>query len=268
MRAIEMEDNFADVLGKAQRGLGLSDAELAARAGISREALSRLKNEMFDAALLRKVAPVLGLDGRALVALPEYRPAPVQLPGLAMFNTQYGGMRVNAYLAWDEEGGSAAVFDTGTDAGPILECLRAKGLTLHGIFITHSHGDHVVCVDALHRATGAPAWISAREPMHGAHSFDAGRVFECGRLRIETRQTWGHSRGGMTYVVRGLERPAAAVGDALFAGSMGGGAVSYADALRTNREEILTLEPETVICPGHGPLTTVGEERAHNPFFA
>jgi glyoxylase-like metal-dependent hydrolase (beta-lactamase superfamily II) len=58
------------------------------------------------------------------------------------------------------------------------------------------------------------------------------------------------------------------VGDALFAGSMGGGMVSYADALRTNRREIMTLPPQTVICPGHGPMTTVAEERAHNPFFA
>jgi glyoxylase-like metal-dependent hydrolase (beta-lactamase superfamily II) len=49
---------------------------------------------------------------------------------------------------------------------------------------------------------------------------------------------------------------------------MGGGGVSYADALRTNREQILTLPDETVLCPGHGPLTTVGEDRAHNPFFA
>jgi len=58
------------------------------------------------------------------------------------------------------------------------------------------------------------------------------------------------------------------VGDALFAGSMGGGNISYTDALATNRAEILTLPEETVICPGHGPMTTVGEEKRHNPFFA
>ena len=59
-----------------------------------------------------------------------------------------------------------------------------------------------------------------------------------------------------------------AVGDAVFAASMGGGMISYADALRTNQEEIMTLPSETVLCPGHGPLTTVGEERQHNPFLA
>jgi glyoxylase-like metal-dependent hydrolase (beta-lactamase superfamily II) len=60
----------------------------------------------------------------------------------------------------------------------------------------------------------------------------------------------------------------AVVGDSLFAGSMGGGNVSYADALRNNLEKILTLPDETIICPGHGPMTTVGEEKVHNPFFA
>jgi len=58
------------------------------------------------------------------------------------------------------------------------------------------------------------------------------------------------------------------VGDALFAGSMGGGMASYADALKTNLEGIFSLPDETIVCPGHGPMTTVCEERAHNPFFA
>jgi hydroxyacylglutathione hydrolase len=58
------------------------------------------------------------------------------------------------------------------------------------------------------------------------------------------------------------------VGDSLFAGSMGGGNVSYGDALQNNLDKILTLRDETIICPGHGPMTTVGEEKRHNPFFA
>jgi glyoxylase-like metal-dependent hydrolase (beta-lactamase superfamily II) len=86
-------------------------------------------------------------------------------------------------------------------------------------------------------------------------------------LKIEPRSTWGHSKGGTTYVVTGLARPLAIVGDALFASSMGGGIVSFPDALSTNRKEIFTLPDETVICPGHGPLTTVREEKAHNPFY-
>ncbi|MEJ7703226.1 MAG: MBL fold metallo-hydrolase [Geodermatophilaceae bacterium] len=82
------------------------------------------------------------------------------------------------------------------------------------------------------------------------------------------RLTAGHSAGGITYVINGLARPVAIVGDSLFAGSMGGGAVSYSDAVRNNVEKILTLPDETIVCPGHGPLTTVGKEKRENPFFA
>ena len=72
----------------------------------------------------------------------------------------------------------------------------------------------------------------------------------------------------MTYVVTGLSRPIAIVGDSIFAGSMGGGNVSYHDALQNNADKILSLQDKTIICPGHGPMTTVGEEKQHNPFFA
>jgi glyoxylase-like metal-dependent hydrolase (beta-lactamase superfamily II) len=88
-----------------------------------------------------------------------------------------------------------------------------------------------------------------------------------GGLQIEARQTSGHAAGGITYVVTGLAHPVAVVGDALFAGSMGGGMVSFPEALSTNRKQIFTLPDDTVVCAGHGPLTTVGEEKRHNPFY-
>jgi glyoxylase-like metal-dependent hydrolase (beta-lactamase superfamily II) len=69
-------------------------------------------------------------------------------------------------------------------------------------------------------------------------------------------------------VVNGLARPVAIVGDSIFAGSMGGGGVSYPDAVKNNLEQIMTLPGTTVIAPGHGPLTSVGEEQRNNPFFA
>ena len=266
--ALPMEDNFADVVGKAQRGQGLAERELAARAGISMAELNQIQSEAYDAAALLKLAPVLGLNARALAALPHYRPAAVEVDGLLTFTTSYGSMLVNSYLACDSASGDAAAFDTGTDCTAMLRALHAGKLQLRAIFLTHTHTDHIADLEQLRRETGAPVFVSSREPLRGAEMFEAGREFACGRLRIATRSTWGHSRGGTTYVIVGLERPVAVVGDAVFAGSMGGGMVSYADALRTNREEILTLPPETVLCPGHGPLTTVGEEREHNPFFA
>ena len=64
-----------------------------------------------------------------------------------------------------------------------------------------------------------------------------------------------------------MQRPIAVVGDSLFAGSMGGGVVSFADALENNREKILTLPDDTILCPGHGPMSSIAEEKAYNPFF-
>ena len=266
-----LEDNFSDIIGKAQRGLKLSDAILASRAGLPVEALERLRTGHFDPAAARLLAPVLGLDPRALVEIGQnaYAPAPIgSFDGLAQFNTPFGDMTVNAYLLWDPATADAAAFDTGSDSTPIIDHLRSHGLTLRFIFLTHTHGDHVFDLDRLQQHTGAPTFVSSREPLGGAESIDAGREFPLGSLRVATRLTWGHSRGGMTYVVTGLRGPVAVVGDALFAGSMGGGMVSYEDALRTNREQIFSLPDDTIICPGHGPITSLAEEKKHNPFFA
>jgi len=92
-----------------------------------------------------------------------------------------------------------------------------------------------------------------------------GNRFEIGKLKVEARLTNGHSPGGTSYVIEGLAAPVALVGDSLFAGSMGGAPNAYTLALRNNREKLMTLPAETIFCPGHGPMTTVAEERQHNP---
>jgi len=268
---IPLEDNFADIIGKAQRGLDLSDSVLASRSGQPVATIQALRAGQFDAAAARAVAPILGLNPRALVEMGRntYAPAPIgPFEGLAQFNTVFGEITVNAYLVWDPTTRDAAAFDTGSDCTPIVENLHSQGLTLRYIFLTHTHGDHIFDLDRLKQHTGAPAFVSSREPLQGAESIEPGREFPLGFLRIGTRLTWGHSRGGITCVIDGLPRPVAVVGDALFAGSMGGGMVSYADALRTDREEIFSLPDNTILCPGHGPITTLAEEKTHNPFFA
>jgi glyoxylase-like metal-dependent hydrolase (beta-lactamase superfamily II) len=177
-------------------------------------------------------------------------------------------MTVNAYLVWDPATKEAAVFDTGADASGILQEASSRGLTVKHIFITHTHGDHIFDLDRLREKTGAQVWSGDREPVQGAHAFSPGQSWSLGSLKVESRLTWGHSPGGITYVISGLDRPVAVVGDSIFAGSMGGGGVSYSDAVKNNLEQILTLPATTVLCPGHGPLTSVGEEKANNPFFA
>jgi len=269
---IPLEDNFEDIIGKAERGLGLSDSAVASRAGLAVEAVQRLRAGHFNEHAARLAAPVLGLNARALVEIGRklYAPAEIgEFEGLAQFNTPFDDMRVNAYLIWDPAGKEAAAFDTGADCSEMIATVGKLGLRARYIFLTHTHGDHVFDLDRLREATGAEVFVSSREPpMEGAEGIEAGREFAVGGLRVGTRLTWGHSRGGMTWVVTGLRRPVAVVGDALFAGSMGGGMASYEAALRTNREEIFSLPEETILCPGHGPMTSVGEEKGHNPFFA
>ena len=194
-------------------------------------------------------------------------PNPITVPGLVQFNTAYRDMTVNCYLAWDTKTREAVVFDTGADCGPVLQFAKANQLALKLILLTHTHPDHVADLARLKRETGAPAHVCQLEAIEGAEPFSEGQSFQVGGLRIGTRLTSGHSAGGITYVITGLSRPVAVVGDAIFAGSMGGGMVSYADAIKNNRHKILSLPDDTILCPGHGPLTSVGEEKLHNPFF-
>ena len=266
---IPLEDSFADIVGKAMRGLKLTDAHAAELAGVAPEAIHRLRDGEWDETAACKLAPVLGLKADALADLGNraWTPSRVSVAGLAQFNTVFEDMTVNAYLVWDAVSKEAVAFDTGTDVSGQLKLIAEKNLRLSLILLTHTHGDHIFDLDRLKEKTGAPAFVSRQEPLEGAEPFDAGRTFSAGGLTIESRSTWGHSKGGITYVVSGLSQLVAVVGDAMFAGSMGGGGVSYADALRTNRAEILTLPDETILCPGHGPLSTVGEQKVHNPFF-
>ncbi len=266
---IPIEDNHNDILGKAQRGLGFFNQQLAVAAGVSEEDLAAVLNGTVNEPVIRRLAGPLRLRADALFenARKTWRPATVELDGLRQFNTSYGDMTVNAYLVWHPRTRQAVVFDTGAHTGKLRKFAAEQGLSIKLILITHTHGDHVADLERLKSETGAPAFVCRLEAMDEAESFDAGRVFAVDGLTIATRQTTGHSKGGITYVVNGLDRPVAVVGDAMFAGSMGGGMVSYADALRNNREQILTLPDNTILCCGHGPMTTVAEEKRHNPFF-
>lgn len=269
MAKIPLEDSFADVIGKAQRGLKISDDDLSNRAGISVEALMKLKSGEFDEAAAQKVAPILNLAPNALVELgnKSWYPPTHEVAGLASFNTVFEDMTVNSYLVFDPKTKDAATFDTGTDAGPMLDFAKKNSLEIKLILLTHIHPDHIADLENLKKQTGAPAHVCELEPVPGAETFHPGKIFSLGNLKIEARQTSGHARGGITFVVSGLQKSVAVVGDAVFCSSMGGGAVSYEEALRTNRQNIFTLPDETILCPGHGPLTNVGEQKQHNPFY-
>ena len=269
MPPAELEDQLRDIIGKARHGLGLSPHQLTAVSGLSASTIVNIEAGCSTPgrADLARLAAALNLSGPKLaaIALNDWRPAcpPLDRWGhVAEIQSYYGDYEVKCYLQWDDAG-NAALFDTGVDASAVLEMMNKNRLRLRGIFITHRHPDHI----------GALADIRGHSPHehieHTESQFPDGFSIQMNGLHIQAAPPPGHTADGMTFVVRDrADRPAVAyVGDTLFAGSVGGAGFSYPLLLQSARDRILSLPPDTLICPGHGPLTTVAEEKAHNPFF-
>ena len=273
MPRIPLEDNFNDVINKAQRGLKISDADLAKRAEVSLDDLAAVKGGKPIDAVLRRVARHLRLSPDALEELAHKRWYPEQplFPrGFAAFNTAYEDMTVNSYLIWDPRERVAAAFDTGATAQAMIDLAHAEGLVVRYIFLTHTHEDHVADLERFARETKAEVWASEQEPapLAGAKTFAENAHFHLGTLAVKTLLTSGHSPGMTTFFVTGLSWPLAIVGDAIFAASMGGSADHFLEQYQNNRKKIFTLPRDTVLACGHGPLTTLANEKVHNPFFA
>jgi glyoxylase-like metal-dependent hydrolase (beta-lactamase superfamily II) len=272
---IRIEDNFEDVISKAAGSLGVGNMDLSQRTGVPVEGIRALMDGELDEGHLLAVAEPLGLHGPSLVELAKraWRPEKVTVQGLFGYNTPfpvpgYEEMTVNSFLVVDKAAGLAVAFDTGADVTDMLADLEREGVKLELVLLTHTHDDHIKALDKLLKATGnPPVWVNNKEAINKAKGFDAGKSFTVGGLTIESRLTNGHSPGGTTFVISGLERPVAIVGDSLFCCSQGGARGAYGKALDNNRKQILSLTDNTVLCPGHGPVTTVAEEKAHNPFF-
>ncbi|MEO7412782.1 MAG: MBL fold metallo-hydrolase [Opitutaceae bacterium] len=273
MARIPLEDNFNDVINKAQRGLRISDEDLAKRAEVTAADLAAVKTGTPMDAVTRRIARHLRLSADALEALSHktwYPQQPNFPAGFAAFNTAFDDMTVNSYLVWDARTKIAAAFDTGANCEAMLDVLHAEGLTLRYLFITHTHDDHIAALPRLARETKAEVWASELEPapIAGSKTFKENAHFHIGPLAIKTLLTSGHSPGLTTFYITGLSWPTAIVGDAIFASSIGGSATHFSEQLRNDREKIFTLPNDTVLACGHGPLTTLRQEKKHNPFFA
>jgi hydroxyacylglutathione hydrolase len=210
-----------------------------------------------------------------------------------------GALQANCYLVAPAEGGACVIVDPGQDAEEsVAEAIREHRLSPVAVVLTHGHFDHCFAVAPVCDGNDIPAWVHPddrellSDPMKGisaeSRAFFGGNlamrepadvreladqaVLDLAGLTMTVDHTPGHTRGSVVFRC-GTEEGGRLLfaGDTLFAGSIGrtdlpGGDVrQMAQSLRS---KILTLEDDTVVLPGHGPTTTIGRERASNPFLA
>ena len=213
-----------------------------------------------------------------------------------------GAFGTNCYAVASRRGSSGAgvecvVVDPGMDAvEPLAGLLREDGLTPVAVVLTHGHLDHTFSVLPVCDGYDIPAYLHPADngmlsdPMrwHGpalapllrgvrlpdpseVRPLEDGAVLDLAGVRLTVRHAPGHTQGSVVFSLDLGEAPGLLAGDVLFAGSVGrvdlpGG--SWPDMLRSLRDVVLPLDDATVVLPGHGPATTIGRERASNPFLA
>jgi hydroxyacylglutathione hydrolase len=256
-----LEDDFTYVIRKALKGHNLAPAEAARLAGIAENDVLAFTRGRFSAEIARQLAAVLQLNATALANHPNYAPHPLVLTGVHRLELPYREEHVNAWRISTPT--AELLFDTGFGVG---DCQKALGSWLpQQIFITHGHEDHVGgMVDFL-----ACGIVHSGAKIAGAALLSPGVSLEYGSLTLNVCDLSGHANPALGYLIEGLEKPVLVTGDALFAGSMGGCGTPqmYQHALRQLRETLGPLDGETILLPGHGPATTLGEERRGNPFL-
>lgn len=199
-----------------------------------------------------------------------------------------GPLQCNCSVIGDEATREAMVIDPGDDIEDVLALVRKHNLQVKQIVITHAHIDHVGGAMKLRAVTGAPillnqndyallkmldvqaAWIGVAPPgkVEIDHSLNQADTLRAGSLTASVLQTPGHTEGSVCLYFPAEKRLIA--GDTLFAGSIGrtdlpGG--SFDKIIDSLHEKVLALPDDTIVVPGHGPLTTIGEERESNPFL-
>lgn len=276
-----LEDAFGDIVGKARFGKGWSTGDLARRIDCLEEQIERLEQGAAPTdEEIERLAATLGLDSRKLADIARSAWGPLRrdpIPMLRSIDGRIGNYPVNGYLFFDPVMGEGVLFDTGYSPDRVILLLQKEKIRLVALCLTHAHPDHIGGADRIHAATGTPVLLRADEwrgkrPPAGGVFLEEGKEIMVGRYRVGHRHSPGHTPGGTTFLIEpvgDLREPIAFVGDALFAGSLGRAQSpeTYPLLLRSVREAILSLPKETRLFPGHGPPTTVGEERDHNPFF-
>ena len=273
---LALEDTFGDIVRKTARAKGIELSRLAAQAGADPKRVEQFAKDAASPSEseARALAKALRLDPGKLadIAFSRWHPAQNPLPEHVdhQINRPHPS---NGYFVILERQRLAAFVDPGGDVPNILATLRRSPVALDYILVTHKHADHIDGVPDVRRA-----FPRARIAVHkldaqalGGLSRDALMVgdgdslpFGAGAIRVV--HTPGHTDGSICFIYQS----SIFTGDTLFAGSVGGcfgDRFGYDDLLHSAGAKIFSLPNETVVLPGHGPPSTIAEERAHNPFF-
>jgi len=199
----------------------------------------------------------------------------------------------NGFILGSEKAGQAVVVDPGDEVDQLLDIVQARQLSVTHILLTHAHVDHVTGVGRAKRSLGVPICLhkgdnflyeaaveqaamfgfkAERQPPVD-HFYDPGEVFALGEYEISVHHTPGHCPGGVCLAAgpAGERKLDLFVGDTLFAGSIGRTDLPGADhitLLRSIREVLFGFGDNARVYPGHGPATTIGQERRSNPFLS
>ncbi|MDX6521716.1 MAG: hydroxyacylglutathione hydrolase [Gaiellales bacterium] len=196
---------------------------------------------------------------------------------LEVISLALGVYQTNCYLVARQGSEHAVVIDPGDDAALVLQVLDERGWSVAGILVTHGHLDHIGAVKALAEATGTEVWMARGDadalrgyepaPYEPEHLVGGGEPVQLAGIEFATHDVPGHTAGSVAFAADGF----AFVGDVLFAGSVGRTDLAGGDE-RVLIESISLLMRElpadTVVAPGHGPVTTLGDELKSNPFLA
>jgi hydroxyacylglutathione hydrolase len=273
-----LEDELGDILEKAARNVPLTVENLAAATGIE---AGRLKDAIdyhpdLTQAELARLASVLNLNEVGLNALAQGKyplPDPISLTFcLFPLRMPFGVGVANAYLI-SHGGDGAILFDTGASHPELHRAWPAQVQRLEAVFVTHYEAEHIGGLDVVLRESelgqfyGPP---NGRWPQ--GRGLVEGEKVRVGDFEITAFSTPGHAIEHNCYVVRSTRKPVGAAllisGDLIFAGSLGGGYFCCQRQLTHSRRILRMLADDTVIAPGHGPLTTAANERRFNPFLA
>lgn len=196
-----------------------------------------------------------------------------------------GAFQENSYLVVDTAAQRAVLVDPGAEPDQIIQMVRASGATLDAIWLTHAHIDHIGAIAPVKRVWDVPIYmhpadkplydrgaiqalaygLAFEQPADPDHDLADGDVLRVGSLEFDVLHVPGHAPGHVAFVGGGQMLG----GDLLFAGSIGRTDLPLADPERMveSLERIAGLPDETVVYPGHGPTTSIGRERASNPFL-